>query len=342
MKFPDFIHTQKRMPQTNLRSEIMWWDFWSKVPESLHQVTILFSDRGIPKGIPYMNGYGSHTYSFINATQERFWVKFHFKTQQGIQTMMQEEANRIVGEDADYHIRQLFETIEHGDFPKWTLNVQIMPEAEAETYPINPFDLTKVWPHADYPLIEVGVMELNRNPENYFAEVEQSAFSPANVVPGISFSPCKMLQGRIFAYADAHRYRLGVNFEQLPINRPHAAEVNNYQRDGYMRFDGNDGASVNYDPNDFHGPEAEPAFKEPPLKISGDADWYDQKRGVDADYTQPGDLYRLMPADEKIRLIENIVGALKNVPKNIQEKMVVHFTKADPEYGEGVAKGIGL
>ena len=342
MKFPDFIHTQKRVPQTNLRSEIMWWDFWSKVPESLHQVTILFSDRGIPKGIPYMNGYGSHTYSFINATQERFWVKFHFKTQQGIQTMMQEEANRIVGEDADYHVRQLFETIERGDFPKWTLNVQIMPEAEAETYPINPFDLTKVWPHADYPLIEVGVMELNRNPDNYFAEVEQSAFSPANVVPGISFSPCKMLQGRIFAYADAHRYRLGVNFEQLPINRPHAVEVNNYQRDGYMRFDGNDGASVNYDPNDFHGPEADPAFKEPPLKISGDADWYDQKRGVDADYTQPGDLYRLMPADEQIRLIENIVGALKNVPKNIQEKMVVHFTKADPEYGEGVAKGIGL
>ena len=342
MKFPDFIHTQKRVPQTNLRSEIMWWDFWSKVPESLHQVTILFSDRGIPKGIPYMNGYGSHTYSFINATQERFWVKFHFKTQQGIQTMMQEEANRIVGEDADYHVRQLFETIERGDFPKWTLNVQIMPEAEAETYPINPFDLTKVWPHADYPLIEVGVMELNRNPDNYFAEVEQSAFSPANVVPGISFSPCKMLQGRIFAYADAHRYRLGVNFEQLPINRPHAVEVNNYQRDGYMRFDGNDGASVNYDPNDFHGPEADPAFKEPPLKISGDADWYDQKRGVDADYTQPGDLYRLMPADEQIRLIENIVGALNNVPKNIQEKMVVHFTKADPEYGEGVAKGIGL
>lgn len=342
MKFPDFIHTQKRVPQTNLRSEIMWWDFWSKVPESLHQVTILFSDRGIPKGIPYMNGYGSHTYSFINATQERFWVKFHFKTQQGIQTMMQEEANRIVGEDADYHVRQLFETIERGEFPKWTLNVQIMPEAEAETYPINPFDLTKVWPHADYPLIEVGVMELNRNPDNYFAEVEQSAFSPANVVPGISFSPCKMLQGRIFAYADAHRYRLGVNFEQLPINRPHAVEVNNYQRDGYMRFDGNDGASVNYDPNDFHGPEADPAFKEPPLKISGDADWYDQKRGVDADYIQPGDLYRLMPADEQIRLIENIVGALKNVPKNIQEKMVVHFTKADPEYGEGVAKGIGL
>ncbi len=342
MKFPDFIHTQKRVPQTNLRSEIMWWDFWSKVPESLHQVTILFSDRGIPKGIPYMNGYGSHTYSFINATQERFWVKFHFKTQQGIQTMMQEEANRIVGEDADYHVRQLFETIERGEFPKWTLNVQIMPEAEAETYPINPFDLTKVWPHADYPLIEVGVMELNRNPDNYFAEVEQSAFSPANVVPGISFSPCKMLQGRIFAYADAHRYRLGVNFEQLPINRPHAVEVNNYQRDGYMRFDGNDGASVNYDPNDFHGPEADPAFKEPPLKISGDADWYDQKRGVDADYIQPGDLYRLMPADEQIRLIENIVGALKNVPKNIQEKMVVHFTKADPEYGEGVSKGIGL
>jgi catalase len=342
IKFPDFIHTQKRMPQTNLRSHTMWWDFWSQVPESLHQVTILFSDRGIPKGIPYMNGYGSHTYSFLNAKDERFWVKFHFKTQQGIQNMMQQEADRIVGEDPDYHTRQLFEMIERGDYPRWAFKVQIMPEKDAEHYRWNPFDLTKVWPHADYPLIEVGVLELNKNPENYFAEVEQAAFSPANVVPGISFSPCKMLQARIFAYADAHRYRLGVNFESLPINRPHAAQVSNYQRDGQMRFDNNGGPSVNYEPNSFGGPKADPAFKEPPLKISGDADWYDQKRGVDEDYIQPGDLYRLMPSDEKKRLVDNIVGSLKRVPKEIQEKMVAHFRKADKSYGDGVAKGLGL
>jgi catalase len=342
MKFPDFIHTQKRVPQTNLRSETMWWDFWSQVPESLHQVTILFSDRGTPKGIPYMNGYGSHTYSFINAKNERFWVKFHFKTKQGIQNMTPQEAAEIAGKDPDYHTRQLFEAIEHGDYPKWTFYVQVMPEAEAKHYRWNPFDLTKVWPHADYPLIEVGIMELNRNPENYFAEVEQSAFSPANVVPGISFSPCKMLQARIFAYADAHRYRLGVNYESLPINRPRKAEVNNYQRDGFMRFDGNAGAAINYEPNSFGGPLADLAFNEPPLKISGDADRYDQKRGVDDDYVQPGNLFRLMPSDEQQRLIENIVGALKNVPKEIQHKMIGHFRKADQAYGDGVAKGLGL
>ncbi|MBN2325240.1 MAG: catalase [Spirochaetes bacterium] len=342
IKFPDFIHTQKRMPQTNLRSHTMWWDFWSQVPESLHQVTILFSDRGIPMGIPYMNGYGSHTYSFLNAKDERFWVKFHFKTNQGIRNMMQQEADRIVGEDPDYHTRQLFETIERGEYPKWTFKVQIMPEKDAEHYRWNPFDLTKVWPHADYPLIEVGVLELNKNPDNYFAEVEQAAFSPANVVPGISFSPCKMLQARIFAYADAHRYRLGVNFESLPINRPRAAQVSNYQRDGHMRFDNNGGPSVNYEPNSFGGPKADPAFKEPPLKISGDADWYEQKRGVDEDYVQPGDLYRLMPPDEKKRLVDNIVGSLKQVPKEIQKKMIVHFKKADEAYGDGVAKGLGL
>jgi catalase len=342
IKFPDFIHTQKRVPQTNLRSATMWWDFWSQVPESLHQVTILFSDRGIPKGIPYMNGYGSHTYSFINADNERFWVKFHFKTQQGIQCMIQEEANRMVGQDPDYHTGQLFEAIERADFPKWTFSVQVMPEAEAETYRWNPFDLTKVWPHGDYPLIEVGVMELNRNPENYFSEVEQAAFSPGNVVPGISFSPCKMLQARIFSYADAHRYRLGVNFERLPINSPRATEANNYQRDGYMRFDGNFGPSVNYEPNSFGGPVENHAYDEPPLKISGDADRYEQKRGVDDDYIQPGNLYRLMPPDEQQRLISNIVSTMKDVPKEIQKKMVEHFTRADKDYGKGVAKGLGL
>lgn len=342
IKFPDFIHTQKRVPQTNLRSPVMWWDFWAQVPESLHQVTILFSDRGIPAGIPYMNGYGSHTYSFINAQDERFWVKFHFKTQQGIKCMTQEEGDRMAGKDPDYHTGQLFEAIERGDYPKWTFSVQIMPEVEAETYRWNPFDLTKVWPHGDYPLIEVGVMELNRNPKNYFAEVEQAAFSPANIVPGISFSPCKMLQARIFAYADAHRYRLGANYELLPINRPRAAEAHNYQRDGLMRFDGNAGPAVNYEPNTFGGPVADPAYAEPPLKISGDADRYEQKRGVDDDYIQPGNLFRLMPPDEQERLITNIVSTLEDVPQEIQEKMVQHFTRADPAYGAGVAEGLGI
>jgi len=343
IKFPDFIHTQKRDPQTNVKADTPQWDFWSQVPESLHQVTILFSDRGIPRGIPFMNGYGSHTYSFINADNERFWVKFHFKTQQGIQNIMQEEADMLAGKDTDYTTHQLFETIARGDFPKWTLSVQIMPELEAEHYRWNPFDLTKVWPHGDYPLIEVGVMEMNRNPANYFAEIEQAAFSPANVVPGISFSPCKMLQARIFAYADAHRYRLGVNFERLPVNAPHATKaVNTYQRDGQMRFDDNSGPGPNYEPNSFGGPQADPAYNEPPLKISGDADRYEQKRGVDDDYIQPGNLYRLLPQDEQKRLIENIVRSLKNVPKDIQKKMVEHFRKADPNYGDSIAKSLGL
>ncbi len=343
IKFPDFIHTQKRDPQTNAPRPFAQWDFWSQVPEALHQVTILFSDRGIPRGIPYMNGYGSHTYSFINAAHERFWVKFHFKTQQGIQCMPVDEAKRLAGESPDYHTVELFKMIERGDYPKWTFYIQAMPEKEAETYRWNPFDLTKVWPHADYPLIEVGVMELNRNPANYFAEVEQAAFSPANVVPGISFSPCKMLQARIFSYADAHRYRLGVNFERLPINAPRATTVQNtYQRDGAMRFDDNAGPDPNYEPNSTGGPVADPAYAEPPLRISGDADRYEQKRGVDDDYVQPGNLYRLMPPEEQKRLVQNIADNLGKVPKELQEKMIAHFRKADKAYGDGIAKQLGL
>ncbi len=341
IKFPDFIHTQKRDPRTNVKDDTHQWDFWSQVPESLHQVTILFSDRGISAGIPYMNGYGSHTYSFINAANERFWVKFHFKTQQGIENLKQEEADRLAGSDADYHTRKLFEAIERGEYPKWTLYVQIMPEVEAEAYRWNPFDLTKVWPHGDYPLTEVGVLELNRNPANYFVDVEQAAFSPANVPPGISFSPCKMLQARLFAYADAHRYRLGANYERLPVNAPRAATAN-YQRDGSMRFDENGGGSPNYEPNSFGGPTADPAYREPPLKISGDADRYEQKRGVDDDYVQPGNLYRLMPEEEQRRLVENIAASLSKAPKAIQERMVEHFRRADTAYGDGVAKRLDL
>ncbi len=339
-KFPDFIHTQKRDPATNLRSATAMWDFWSLSPESLHQVTILFSDRGLPKSYRHMNGYGSHTYSFLNAKDERFWVKFHFKTLQGIQTLSEEEAEKIVGCDRESHQRDLYESIAKGDFPKWRLMVQVMPEREAGKTPYNPFDLTKVWPHGDYPLIEVGVMELNRNPANYFAEVEQSAFSPANVVPGIGHSPDKMLQFRIVSYADAHRYRLGVNYENLPVNRPRC-DVATYHRDGLMRFDENGEGSVNYEPNSFAGPAEDARFKEPPLGISGDADRYDHREGND-DYTQAGNLYRLLPQAEKERLHAAIAGAMKGVPKEIVERQIGHFEKADPAYAAGVRKALKM
>jgi catalase len=292
----------------------------------------------LPKSYQHVNGYGSHTYSFTNAKNERYWVKFHFKTLQGIQNLTEEEAERIISTDRESHQRDLFETIEKGDFPKWRLMVQIMPEKEAEKTPYNPFDLTKVWPHGDYPLIEVGVMELNRNPENYFAEVEQSAFSPANVVPGISHSPDKMLQFRIFSYADAHRYRLGVNYESLPVNKPRGP-VDTYHRDGKMRFDDNSGGSVNYEPNSYGGPSEDPQFKEPPLKISGDADRYDHREGND-DFTQPGNLYRLLPQDERERLHAAIAKSMRGVPREIIERQLGHFEKADPAYADGVRKAL--
>jgi len=340
-KFPDFIRTQKRDPKTNLRSPTAMWDFWSLSPESLHQVTILFSDRGLPKSYRHLHGFGSHTYSLINAKNERVWVKFHFKTMQRIACLTDSEATKIVGNDRESHQRDLFDAIERGDCPKWRLCVQVMPEQDAEQTPYNPFDLTKVWPHKDYPLIEVGIMELNRNPENYFAEVEQVAFEPSNIVPGIGFSPDKMLQFRIFAYADAHRYRLGsTNYASLPVNKARCP-VHSYHRDGFMRFDGNCSGSVNYEPNSFDGPVEDPSFKEPPLPISGDADRYDHREGND-DYTQAGNLFRLMKPEERARLIENIVDAMRSVPRPIQQRQLEHFFKADPEYGKGVAKGLGL
>ncbi len=338
-KFSDFIHTQKRDPRSNLRSTTSMWDFWSLSPESLHQVTILFSDRGLPKSYRHMHGFGSHTYSFINAKDERFWVKFHFKSVQGIENLTDEEAARLVGGDRESHQRDLFDSIERGDFPKWNVKVQIMPEADADKTPYNPFDLTKVWPHGDYPLIDVGVLELNRNPDNYHAEVEQSSFSPANVVSGISHSPDKMLQFRIFSYADAHRYRLGVNYESLPVNKPRCP-VHTYHRDGAMRFDGNYGGAVNYEPNSFGGPVENPAVKEPPLRVAGDADRYDHRAGND-DYTQAGNLYRLMPQAERNRLHKAIAGAMAGVPTEIVERQLGHFAKADPAYAEGVRKALG-
>jgi len=339
-KFGDFIHTQKRDPKTNMRSPTAMWDFWSLSPESLHQTTILFSDRGLPKGFRNVNGYGSHTYSLINADGERFWVKFHFKTMQGIEFWTNEEAEKIVGSDRESSQKDLFESIEKGDYPKWRFCVQIMPEKEAETYHVNPFDLTKVWSHADYPLIEVGILELNRNPENYFANIEQAAFEPSNVVPGISWSPDKMLQARIMSYADAHRYRIGVNYAGLPVNQPQCP-YHNYNRDGNMRYDDNGGRSVNYEPNSFGGPVEDPSYKEPPLHVSGDVDRYDHRENND-DYKQPGDLYRLMNSEERGRLISNLVDSMGGVPERILVRHSVHCHHADPEYGKSLAEALGL
>lgn len=338
-KFVDFIHTQKRLPKSNLRDNTVQWDFWSLSPESLHQVTILMSDRGLPQTYRHMNGYGSHTYSLINDKNERIWVKFHLKTAQGHKHYTNKEGAEIVGKDRESHQRDLYGSIEKGDYPKWNVKIQVMTKEQAEEAPFNPFDLTKVWPHADYPLIDVGVVELNRNPENYFAEVEQSAFSPANMVPGISHSPDKMLQFRIFSYADAHRYRLGVNYESLPVNKPHAAKVNTYHRDGKMRFDDNGGGSVNYEPNSFDGPVEDKIYLEPPLEIEGDADRYDHREGND-DFTQAGNLFRLMDAGQQSRLFSNIADAMEGVPQEIIDRQLGHFEKADPAYAEGVRKAL--
>ncbi len=339
-KFPDFIHTQKRHPKSNLRSNAAMWDFWSLSPESLHQVTILMSDRGLPRSFRHVNGYGSHTYSFINAKNERFWVKFHFKTLQGHKFWTNEEAERVVAKDRESSQRDLFEAIERDDFPKWRFCVQIMPEKDAETYRWNPFDLTKVWPHEDYSLIDVGVLELNRNPEHYFAEVEQASFSPSNIVPGISWSPDKMLQARIFSYADAHRYRVGTHYEMLPVNRPKAG-VRTYHADGPMRFDAPKGTDAYYEPNTCGGPVQDKRFAEPPLRISGDADRYNHRDGND-DYTQPGNLFRLMTPDQQQRLFKNIATAMVGVPVEIIQRQLRHFHKAEPRYAEGVAKALGV
>lgn len=340
LKFSDFIHSQKRLPVTGLRDATMQWDFWSLSPESLHQVTILFSDRGIPASYRHMNGYGSHTFSLWNDQGERFWVKWHLKTQQGIQCLRAEAAARMAGENPDDHRQDLHQAIEHGDCPRWTVQIQVMPESDAEKYPINPFDLTKVWPHADYPPIEVGVLELNRNPLNYFAEVEQAAFEPGNLPPGFGASPDKMLQARLLSYPDAHRYRIGVNYGQLDVNRPRCP-VHTYHRDGHMRFDGNGGGSPNYQPNSFGGPVDDARYKEPPLRISGDADRYDHREGND-DYTQAGNLFRLMTEDQRAQLIGNIVAAMQGVPRQIQLRQIGHFLKADPAYGKAVAMGLEI
>ncbi|WP_353169390.1 catalase [Providencia sp.] len=338
LKFPDLNHVVKRDPRSNLRTMEHKWAFFSQLPESLHQLTIDASDRGIPQSYRHMHGFGSHTYSFINANNERFWVKFHFRCQQGIENLSDEQAEQLVGKDRESSQRDLFESIEKGDFPRWNLQVQIMPEKEASKVPYNPFDLTKVWPHKDYPLIDVGYFELNRNPDNYFADVEQAAFSPANVVPGIGFSPDRMLQGRLFSYGDAHRYRLGVNHHQIPVNAPRCP-FHNYHRDGAMRVDGNSGNHVTYEPNEAGLFQEQPDFSEPPLSIEGAADHWDHREDQDY-FSQPRALYELLDDAEHQRMFKRIAGELIDATEATQVRQIALFKQVHPEYGAGVEKAL--
>ncbi|MEO6991813.1 MAG: catalase, partial [Candidatus Baltobacteraceae bacterium] len=340
LKFPDFIHSQKRLPQNNLRSKAMQWDFWSLSPESLHQVTYLMGDRGIPAAFQNMNGYGSHTYQWINREGKTVWVKYHFKAELGVKNLTRQKAAEIQGHDPDHHTRSLYDLIAGGDVAAWKLYVQIMAHEEAFAYKWDPFDVTKVWSHKDYPLVPVGRMVLNKNPENYFADIEQGAWEPSNVVPGIWFSPDKMLQGRIFAYADAHRYRIGPNYALLPTNRPRHAAVHNYQRDGNMRFDANGGSAPVYEPNSLGGPAQDKAYEEPPYAMHGATTGrYDQKTPRNDDYQQPGDLYRLMSNEEKARLVDTLVDHMGDIPKETQTRQIGHFAKADGDLGARLAAG---
>ncbi|HRN00044.1 MAG TPA: catalase [Aliarcobacter cryaerophilus] len=334
------LKTQKRDPQTNLRSNTAMWDFWSLSPESLHQVTILMSDRGLPKSYRNVNGYGSHTYSLINSKNERFWVKFHFKTLQGIETVTNKEAEAIVGKDRESNQRDLFENIEKGNFPKWSFEIQIMSEEEAKKCSFNPFDLTKVWPHGDYPMIKVGTMTLNENPKNYFQQVEQASFSPSNIVPGISYSPDKMLQARIFSYPDAQRYRVGTHYEMLPVNRP-IVEVNTYNLDGSMNFDIKEPTKAFYEPNSFDGPVEDKSYLEPDLAVGDIAKRYDHRVGND-DFSQPRALFLLMNSSQKEQLFSNIKDAMAGVPRDIVDRQIALFEKVHPDYAAGVKKALGI
>jgi catalase len=342
IKFGDFIHTQKREPGSNLKSATMMWDFWSLSPESLHQVTILMSDRGIPDGYRHMHGYSSHTFSLINAAGELHYCKWHFRCNQGIKNLFNEEADILAGTDPDYSQRDLLHAIDKKDFPSWTVQIQVMKESEIDNFEYNPFDLTKVWPHGQYPLIEVGVMTLDRKPSNYFAEVEQAAFNPSNIVPGMGYSPDKMLQGRLLSYPDAHRYRIGSNYDLLPIN---ARKNNgaNYNRDGSMRFDGNYGDLPNYEPNSFGGPKEDPKYIERPYLTTATTDKvgrYDHREDND-DYTQAGNLWRLFDDAQKNRTARTIANSLGQTPLRIQKLQLSHFKKADPDYAHRVVLALG-
>ncbi len=338
LKFPDLNHVVKRDPHTNLRNMAYKWDFFSHLPESLHQLTIDVSDRGLPQSFRHMHGFGSHTYSFINGNNERFWVKFHFRCQQGIANLMDDEAEQLIGKDRESSQRDLFNAIEKGDYPRWNLQIQVMPETDAAKVPYNPFDLTKVWPHADYPLMDVGYFELNRNPENYFSDVEQAAFSPANVVPGIGFSPDKMLQGRLFSYGDAHRYRLGVNHHQIPVNKPRCP-FHNYHRDGAMRIDGNSGNAETYEPNSAGLFQEQPDFSEPPLSVDGAADHWNHREDTDY-FSQPRALYELLSDAEHQRMFARIAGELVQAAEETQARQIALFKQVHPEYGAGVEAAI--
>ncbi|HEX2984438.1 MAG TPA: catalase [Ignavibacteriales bacterium] len=347
-KFGDFIHTQKRDPRTNLKSATMMWDFWSLNPESLHQVFILMSDRGTPFSYRNMDGFSSHTFSMINKSNEKVWVKFHFKTLQGIKNFTLETAEEMRGKDPDHAQRDLVHAIDTKDFPRWALKIQVMTQEEAKNFRWNPFDVTKIWPHADFPLIDVGVMELNELPKNYFAEVEQAAFAPAHVPDGISYSPDKMLQGRLLSYPDAHRYRLGVNYEQIPVNKCPFA-VNNYQRDGFMRVDGNGGSAPNYFPNSFDDIVEDQSYKEPPMELDSlIADWYDRNApGEDDHYSQPAALFnRVMSDEDRRNFVKNIVASMSGIdgPKRdtIINRQLCHFFRADVNLGLAVAQGLGV
>jgi len=339
-KFPDFIHTQKRHPVTNLRSNTAAWDFLSLSPESLHQVTILMSDRGLPKSYRHVNGYGSHTYSLINDEGKRVWVKFHFKTKQGIETITNKEAEEIVAKDRESNQRDLFENIENKNFPKWSFEIQVMTEEQAKESNFNPFDLTKVWPHGDYPMIKVGEMTLNENPKNYFNEIEQASFSPSNVVPGIGFSPDKMLQARIFSYPDAHRYRVGTHYEMLPVNRP-IVDVNTYNADGSMNFEQRERTDAYYEPNSFNGPVEDKKYSEPQLEVGDIADRYDHRVGND-DFTQVTALFTLMSDNQKEQLFNNIKDAMDGVPQDIIDRQIALFERVHPDYATGVKKALGV
>ena len=342
LKFPDFIHTQKRNPKTNLPDPDMFWDFLSLTPESIHQVTVLFSDRGTPAGFRNMNGYSSHTYVWYNEKGEYFYVKYHFKTDQGIKNLTLEESTRLAGEDPNQATRDLFDAIERGDHPSWTLEMQILTPEEAKDFPWDIYDVTKVWPHGEVPPIKIGKLVLNRNPENYFAEVEQAAFAPSNLVPGVAPSQDKMLQARLFSYHDTHIHRLGPNYHLIPINMAKNAPETSYQRDGFMRVDDGGGPGPNYWPNSQGGPEPDPAYGIPPIELSGEGGRFPYSFPND-DFVQPGNLYRKVMDDEaREHLVGNIVAHLKNAQKRIQLRQTAIFYKADPDYGGRVAEGLGL
>lgn len=340
MKFIDLNRVVKRDPKNNMRSPNSNWDFWSSLPESLLQVTITMSDRGIPSSYRYMHGFGSHTYSLINEDNERTWVKFHFRSQQGIQNLTDQEAEKVKGMDPDSHQRDLFEAIEKKKYPKWKMYIQVMSEDEANNMEVNPFDLTKMWLKKDHPFIEVGEFELNKNPENYFQDVEQSAFSPGNNVPGISFSPDRMLQSRILMYGDAQRYRLGINHNQIPVNSPKGMSKKDYHpwhRDGLMRIDGNLGGENHYEPNSYGNWEEDPRGYEP-KQDGGDVYRYDYRKEDQDYYTQPGMLYRAMTDDQKEVLCENTARHMKDTTLQIKHRWINHCYQADKDYGERLAK----